>query len=258
LFHGLEILGINCVVGGFFPGASNIVSGNKQTGIFVQNSNCTVQGNIVGASKNQSILIPNLSDGIEVSGENAIVGGYNPGEGNRILSSGRLGLLILMPNSTVVGNIFVNCRSNGVECDSPNRIFEENTIQNNSKSGIVLVTLKRPFFMFNNSISNHSGWPIWNSDIPNLVTPPEILFASMETVLLSLFVPANTTEFSVDLYGNPPNETNSLDEAKFFLRRITQTNNGTISHVTTIAVPDMNISLSKIAYVTAQVTLKRL
>lgn len=94
----------NCagtVVGGPEVGATNLISGNKNFGIFPDNNNgLTIQGNIIGPNW-KGEPIPGLPQpgGIGLVGLNgpvldALIGGTEPGEGNTIAYNGGPGVII--------------------------------------------------------------------------------------------------------------------------------------------------------------------
>lgn len=94
----------NCsgtVVGGPEVGATNLISGNKNFGIFPDNNNgLTIQGNIVGPNW-KGEPIPGLPQpgGIGLVGlngaiTNALIGGVEPGEGNIIAHNGGPGVVL--------------------------------------------------------------------------------------------------------------------------------------------------------------------
>jgi len=95
-------------VGGASAGARNVVSGNKQDGIFISagSSGNTIQGNFIGVSVAGTNALPNLFNGVSISGGAAnTVGGAAVGAGNII--SGNAGNGVEITNATgnaVLGN----------------------------------------------------------------------------------------------------------------------------------------------------------
>ena len=79
-------------VGGRTPGEGNVISGNQKDGISIGDpgaSNTVVQGNCIGLQANGSTPLGNQWHNVEIlntSGKN-VVGGIEPGDGNRIAYS---------------------------------------------------------------------------------------------------------------------------------------------------------------------------
>ena len=78
----------DALIGGTAPGAGNLVSGNGNDGIQIDDNayNVTVQGNLVGTDYTGTKALPNLGDGIEVDDDafNVLIGGTTPAARNII------------------------------------------------------------------------------------------------------------------------------------------------------------------------------
>ena len=75
----------------------NVISGNGQNGIQIQNShNCSIQGNFIGLNMNNQNVSPNILDGLLVSGDstNVVDGGVIP-LGNGISGNGQNGVHVI-------------------------------------------------------------------------------------------------------------------------------------------------------------------
>ena len=95
-------------IGGPSPGQRNIISGNYQHGIWVLTDNVVIQGNYIGTDVTGTVPLGNSSEGIHVgTGDNTLIGGSNPGEGNVI--SGNQSLAITLDtaaaDATIQGNL---------------------------------------------------------------------------------------------------------------------------------------------------------
>lgn len=88
--RGLFFASMGGTIGGTTPGAGNLVSGNGSTGIHVESTNDTIQGNIVGTDISGKIALPNGGAGITLGGgDHHLIGGSAAGAAN--LVSGNLG-----------------------------------------------------------------------------------------------------------------------------------------------------------------------
>ncbi len=103
----------NTTIGGTTAGARNIISGNTDAGIYVEDTpsiNNVIQGNYIGTNAAGTAAIPNLTNGIH--GYDAVsltIGGTAAGAGNLISGNGSLaaqfpGGIRLRPSSSAVGN----------------------------------------------------------------------------------------------------------------------------------------------------------
>ena len=95
-FHGVVIFGDSNTIGGETPGARNVISGNKGSGISF-NCNCAtdnlVKGNYIGTDKNGTVALGNgtatafnPTNGVtmEVGAHSNVIGGETPGARNVI------------------------------------------------------------------------------------------------------------------------------------------------------------------------------
>jgi len=83
--EGIVVLGDNVRIGGTAPGAGNLISGSQ---INVQVTGLAggtiIQGNLIGTKADGSGILGTLSRAIAISGSQTLVGGLEPGAGNRI------------------------------------------------------------------------------------------------------------------------------------------------------------------------------
>ena len=93
-------------IGGTTAGHRNVISGNVQNGIQIQNAgtdNNTIQGNYIGTDAGGTVDLGNAFDGINLAdGANNTIGGTAVGAGNLIAFNDITG--IRMTTSTAVGN----------------------------------------------------------------------------------------------------------------------------------------------------------
>jgi len=86
------------LIGGTVAGAGNLISGNKQGGIFITNSvGNVVQGNRIGVDGTGTGALSNVLDGITIaSGNSNVIGGTVTGAGNVISGNGGHGVYLLV------------------------------------------------------------------------------------------------------------------------------------------------------------------
>lgn len=80
-------------LGGFAPGAGNVISGNVEHGVVLGgNSRTKVRGNLIGTQADGVRPLGNGSDGINSTSLNNTIGGAGPGDGNVIAFNGGTGV----------------------------------------------------------------------------------------------------------------------------------------------------------------------
>jgi CSLREA domain-containing protein len=148
----------NTTIGGTIAGLGNVISGNDQHGIFIDQSTTTlVQGNIIGLDESGINALPNVT-GIEISGgSNNTIGGTAAGARNVISGNDDTGVLIVGPGTSgnfVLGNFIGTdvtgtlARPNADEAvniiDSPNNTIggtaagARNLISGNAGRGVII------------------------------------------------------------------------------------------------------------------------
>jgi titin len=93
-------------IGGAVAGARNVLSGNKQDGIFITTSSAgnQVQGNFIGVDSTGTNALRNLYNGISISGTGSnIIGGSIAGARNIISANANYGIQIF--NAGATGNL---------------------------------------------------------------------------------------------------------------------------------------------------------
>jgi hypothetical protein len=96
----------NNVIGGTTAGARNIISGNRLSGIEMDTSGHTVQGNYIGTDVTGTAAIANGSFGITIGGTGNTIGGTIAGAGNVVSGNGSMGITFAVgaTGNTVQGN----------------------------------------------------------------------------------------------------------------------------------------------------------
>jgi hypothetical protein len=93
----------NNVIGGTAAGAGNLISGNRDDGIFTTGAGTTLQGNFIGTNVAGTDAIPNWS-GIQAMGSNMLIGGLVAGARNLISANRFTGVKIQGTGSKLQGN----------------------------------------------------------------------------------------------------------------------------------------------------------
>jgi titin len=99
----------DCIVGGEAPGAGNVISGNLNDGVYLEdNGGHQVLGNFIGLSAGGTARVPNFKQGVRIRfSANNQVGGVTPGARNVISANGESGVGIDeggSSNNVVQGN----------------------------------------------------------------------------------------------------------------------------------------------------------
>lgn len=85
--------GADRFIGGSTPGAGNLISGNRHTGISL-GGRFVIQGNLIGTDLGGSRPLPNEWGGLNISGRLNLVGGTEPGARNVISGNANVGINI--------------------------------------------------------------------------------------------------------------------------------------------------------------------
>jgi len=113
-WDGVDMVGgaTNNVVGGETPGVRNLISGNGDSGVWLEGASTTgnrVLGNIIGAGASGTNALGNAGDGVFIGfgASNNVVGGDTPGARNLISGNGGDGVRLEKPdtiNNRIQGN----------------------------------------------------------------------------------------------------------------------------------------------------------
>jgi titin len=107
LSSGILVKGACCnQIGGSGSGAGNLISGNATNGVFLAESNSwgnCVSGNLIGMDRFGTNAVPNVFNGVFITGRSNLVGGLEVGAGNVI--SGNLQNGIFLYGAGVQGNV---------------------------------------------------------------------------------------------------------------------------------------------------------
>lgn len=118
-YAGITLAGaIHNTIGGTTPAARNVISGNRQEGIFLGLNSRTnrIIGNYIGTQSNGLVGRGNQASGVAANNANDnFIGGGNTGEGNVISGNGGIGVWLLNTNSVrnqVRGN-YIGVKASG-------------------------------------------------------------------------------------------------------------------------------------------------
>ena len=120
LYSGIYLNGAaSNSIGGFQPGAGNLISGNGDKGITLNGTGSTnnwILGNIIGADQGGTIALPNANGGIYIyNSANNTIGGTNAGAGNLISGNNADGIYISAANNTTIQGNYIGTQADGVK-----------------------------------------------------------------------------------------------------------------------------------------------
>jgi titin len=153
--NGIEIQdgATNVQIGGVNPGDSNLISGNIQSGVVIQDSTTsqvTLLGNLIGTDFTGTRALGNGGDGVEVERGPTQVAIGEAGAGRNVISGNGLGgVFIQKSDGTVVANDFIGTSAAGTAAlangqsgvfveDSDNVQIKGNVLSGNGRDGVEL------------------------------------------------------------------------------------------------------------------------
>jgi hypothetical protein len=245
--------GNNNTIGGTFTEERNIISGNNQSGIFIDHAAFNkVEGNFIGTDIFGTNPLPNALHGIHLSsGHTNFIGGTTTGTSNIISGNIGNGIFIEASNLTVIEGNLIGLRFDGI---SPlgngksgvmvnrgdfssatclgNRIIG-NRINYNDSLGINLDGGNEIVYdVTSNDLSDTDTGPNNLQNYP-LLTDVEVDIATFVTG--SLNSTANTT-FRIDFYSSPVGDPSGFGEGQIHIgwTEVTTDVNGNVDFYTAI------------------------
>src|SRR5262249_30625509 len=94
LGNGINVQGSGNTIGGTGSGAGNLISGNSGDGLLIATSGNLALGNFIGTTAGGFHSLGNRANGIEVAGNNNMIGGTAAGARNVISGNAKIGVLI--------------------------------------------------------------------------------------------------------------------------------------------------------------------
>lgn len=118
--NGIALTGNNNTIGGTATGASNVISSNGSTAIFVGGSGNAIQGNKIGTDFTGTNNLGNLGEGIVFNGSNNTAGGTATGAGNTIAFNS-IGVRVFgtVNGNAILGNSIFSNTGLGIQLDAP-------------------------------------------------------------------------------------------------------------------------------------------
>ena len=106
--NGVLISAPGNIIGGTAAGARNLISGNGQSGVYINDafaSNNWVCGNYIGTKLNGAAALSNTVDGVTIfRAARNLIGGSIPGAGNLISANGERGIYVFNTAGTAMEN----------------------------------------------------------------------------------------------------------------------------------------------------------
>ncbi len=94
----------NNLIGGPLAANRNVISGNLSDGVELVGNNNLVQGNFIGTNAAGTTAIGNGSSGVETEGPNNLIGGASPGTGN-LISGNNIAITVSASSTSIQGNL---------------------------------------------------------------------------------------------------------------------------------------------------------
>jgi len=275
------LLASNNTIGGTTAGAGNVISGNDSGGVefITQSSGGVVQGNFIGTDAAGNAALPNVSDGIALSGTGHTLGGTTVSARNVIAGHNKAavelyadanGCLVQgnyigtgLSGTTVLGNpnigVLINGNANhntigGTSNGAGNLIaFSGNDAVRVQVAANVANSIRR------NAIFSSSGLGIalgldggvtpndaGDGDTgPNNLQNFPVLTSAVSlggnTTIQGTLNSTASTQFSVDLYANNACDSSGNGEGQNFITSTTVTTNGSGDASFTLTVPSNTV-----------------
>ncbi len=140
--NGIEVAGSNNIVGGTVFGNKNVISGNGNDGILLDNTATSnlIQGNAVGTDYTGKNPLSNSGNGVKIQGTNNTVGGSAAGAGNIISGNSQDGVLVSAGSGDTISrnSIFANIGSGIARSNGANNNIAAPTVLTATPSGSTL------------------------------------------------------------------------------------------------------------------------
>ena len=116
---GIVVFASNATIGGPISADANVISGNGETGIDIEATDCLVERNEIGTNAGGTGAVANSVDGIDVDATGATIGGSASGAANVISGNGVFGIDIEATDCLLAGNeIGTNAGGTGAVANS--------------------------------------------------------------------------------------------------------------------------------------------
>jgi hypothetical protein len=217
--NGVTLSASGTTVGGTVAKAQNVISGNAQDGIEIEDSNNLVENNLIGTDSTGVSAVANGSDGVAVTGfqaANNTIGGTAKGAGNVIAFNGNTGVEVLDPFSFGL---------------NVNNAILSNQIYANTKLGIDLGG--------DGVTPNHVGGLIFGPNgFENFPVLTSAVASSKSTKIAGTLNAAANSSFTIQFFSNPTADPSGFGQGQTLLGSTTvQTDaNGNATFTATVHV----------------------
>jgi hypothetical protein len=211
---GVSLESSNNTIGGTAAGAGNVISGNRDDGIFISGSSTgnVIEGNLIGADATGRVNVGNANNGVYLLNSSGnVVGGTGDGAANTIAFNGNDGVL--------------------VDTGSGNGIRHNAIYGHTSGLGIELV----------NGGNNRLPFPVLTSAASDGLT----------TIITGLLQSTPNTTLTLEFFANPVSNPSGFGEGEQFLGAGTVTTN---DHGTASFSVSMTVAMSLGQFIAATAT----
>lgn len=108
-------------VGGPNAGDGNVISGNRNNGVWLEDSDNLVQGNFIGTDVTGADALGNQHDGVRVLASDNTIGGSAAGERNVISGNGAAGVEVLRGSGSAINGNYIGTDATGTRA-VPNEV----------------------------------------------------------------------------------------------------------------------------------------
>jgi titin len=202
LNHAVLVTDSGHLIGGSSPLERNVISGNLGNGIALVSRarDCVVSGNFIGVDISGNSSLPNSGAGVLLSGaaQNNFIGGFSPGEGNRIAFNRSDGILV---------------RELGTSSNS----FLANSIFSNGGLGINL----QPTGETNNAVTLNDATDsdTGPNNLQNYPIITNVTYASSSASIQGILRSAPNRDYDIDFYLNTATDPSGFGEGQTYLGR---------------------------------------
>jgi titin len=260
-FSGVEMLssGSGNLIGGAVPGAVNVISGNLDRGVLIDDSSSgtIVQGNYIGLDASGTVPVPNGTRGVEIFGSaNGNVIGGSAGARNFIAGNTSDGVAIdnTATANVIQGNSIGLNLTNGAAGNGGDGIVlflgaqasqlggitpgAANLIGNNASDGIdIFDSTSTDNSVRGNSIfANGGGFNLFTS--ANLSAAAPSLTGAVvgtNTTIMGSLASLPSTVFHLDFYASPPPSSQAQASIYIGAKDVTTSSGGSVSF--SVSVP---------------------
>lgn len=197
---------LNTLIGGTTAAARNVISGNRARGILdaslsPASSGTRILGNFIGTQADGTSPLGNLTEGVLISGNQSIIGGTGPGEGNVIAFNGDSGVRGFGGTVNVRGNLIFSNIRDGVVVPFGNYPVLDNAIFNNGGLGLDLDGGLQAG-VTPNDLGDVDGGPFVPNNLQNFPVLLEVLNTAVDSTIFATLNSLPQTEFLIQFFAN--------------------------------------------------------